>query len=136
MESTKENWGDMKRRVSVPLLSALTLGVATAAFAGSTYAGFSTTVGAYNGSGYTSYQTKAISGARGNVITTSVGGSYKVDARMQSSSGTGDWQRNLTDGDSRELQNNISARKLARVQFSNDLTTRVSVQVAGSWRSR
>lgn len=107
-----------------------------AAQAGTTYSSYSTTVGSYNGSGYTSYQTKATSGAYGNLSSSVVGGSYTVDARMTSpSGGTGSWVQSVGDNDSRSLPNSIAKGSSARVQFSNDLTTPVNVQVSGSWRS-
>ena len=58
-----------------------------------------------------------------------------VDARMQASSGTGSWVRNVTDNGSYSLPNAVSKGNSARVQFSNDLDTPVNVQVTGTWRS-
>lgn len=103
--------------------------------AGTTYSSYSTTVAPFNGSGYTSYQTKSASGTYGNLRSSTVGGSYTVDARMQASSGTGSWVRSVTDSDTRNLPNSVTKGSSARVQFSNDATTPVNVQVSGSWRS-
>ncbi len=103
--------------------------------AGTTYTSYNTTVGKFNGSGYTGYQTKASSGTYGNLRSTSVGGKYTVDARMQASSGTGSWVRSVNSNQVRNLPNSVARGSKARVQFSNDLTTPVNVQVTGSWRS-
>lgn len=111
------------------------LAVGGAAEAGTSYSGYNTTVGKFNGSGYTAYQTKTTSGAYGNLNSTTVGGSYTVDARMQSSTGTGAWVRSVGDNDSRTLPNSVSSGRSARAEFSNDATTPVDVQVSGSWRS-
>lgn len=103
--------------------------------AGTSYSGYNTTVGKFNRSGYTGYQTKAESGKYGHLKSKSVGSSYVVDARMTASSGTGSWVRNVSDNDSRNLPNSVSKGKSTRVQFSNDLDTPVNVQVTGSWKS-
>lgn len=99
--------------------------------AGTSYSGYSTTVGKFNGSGYTGYQTKSTSGKYGNLSSGTVGGNYVVDARMSS----GSWVRNVTDNDYRSLPNSVASGNSARVQFSNDFDTPVNVQVSGSWRS-
>lgn len=89
-------------------------------------------MGAFNGSGYRAYQTKAISGTNGYLGSSTVGGRYVVDARM---TGGGSWTRNLTDNRNYYLYNDILKGARTRVQFSNDLGTPVSVQVTGYWRS-
>lgn len=124
-----------KNRLAVLGLTVGLLAFGGAVQAGTSYSSYNTTVGAFNGSGYTGYQTKASSGTYGNLNSGTVGGSYTVDARMQASSGTGSWVRNVTDNDSRTLPNSVPSGTDARVQFSNDLTTPVNVQVTGSWRS-
>jgi len=103
--------------------------------AGTTYSNYNLTVGSFNGSAYTGYQTKTTTGAPGNLRTSSVGGSYTLDARMQASSGTGGWVRRVTDNDTRNLPNSVAKGSLVRLQYSNDATTPVNVQVTGSWRS-
>lgn len=60
--------------------------------AGTSYSSYSTTVGPFNGSGYTGYQVKSISGASGDLYSGTVGGS----ARRRASSGTGSWVRRVT----------------------------------------
>jgi hypothetical protein len=112
------------------------------AMAGNTLTGYNTTVGSFNGSGYSGTQTKATSGANGKVVSTSVGGSYKVDVRQQKSDGTanGAWYRDLDDGTDTGF--NVGGHvdqtynSTVRMQFSNDLTTPVSVQVVGEWCSQ
>ena len=56
----------------------------TAVSAGTTMQDYSTTVGRFNGSGYTSYQTKSSGNDKGLLYSNAVGGSYTVDARMES----------------------------------------------------
>lgn len=121
-----------------PLIAGAVLATgAGLAVAGTSYSNFSTTVGKFNGNGYTGNQTKSGSGTVANVTTSSVGGSYVVDARVQRSNGSdsGAWSRNLSDGSSRSLTNGIPSGASTRVQFSNDILTRVDVQVSGRWRS-
>lgn len=124
-----------KNKLAVLGLSVGLLAFGGAVQAGTSYSSYNTTVGAFNGSGYTGYQTKTNSGTYGNLISGTVGGSYTVDARMQASSGTGSWVRSVTDNDYRSLPNSVPSRTSARVQFSNDLITPVNVQVSGTWRS-
>jgi hypothetical protein len=51
------------------------------------------------------------------------------------SSGSGDWVRNLGDSRNVYLYNKFGKGTKVRTQFSNDLTTPVSVQVTGNWAS-
>ena len=122
--------------------SVLTMGIAlimfgTAAFAGASYSGYNTIVGKFNGCGYSGYQTKATGGANGYIMSTMVGGDYEVDVRMTSSSGSGSWLRNVTDGTWGELQGSSyqTSGTSVRAQFSNDISTPVDVQVTGQWKS-
>ncbi|MGP7819743.1 hypothetical protein ACTXGU_21795 [Niallia sp. 01092] len=108
---------------------------AGAAQASYSYSSYDTTVGKFNGSGYTSYQKKSSSGQYGSLDSRTVGGAYTVDARMTASTGTGSWVRSVGDNDFRSLPNSISAGYDTRVQFSNDLDTPVNVQVTGYWKS-
>lgn len=123
----------MKKATVAGILAASLLG-GGAAYAGQTYKSYNTTVGKFNGSGYTGYQTKSITGAAGKLDSGSVGGSYKVDARMEGSK-DGDWATEITDGSFRYLYNQSGAGSGVRVQFSNDWNTRVNVQVSGQWKS-
>lgn len=75
-----------KRKVGTVALAVGLLASAAGVSAGTSYGYYSTTVGSFNGSGYTSYQTKANSGQYGYLDSDSVGGSYVVDARMQAGS--------------------------------------------------
>ena len=108
-----------------------------AAYAGTSYESYSTTVGKFDGNGYTSYQKKASTGTDGTLQSSSVGGSHVVDARMQAQSGggTGAWARGVNDGETRTLKNSVGKSGKARVQFSTNWNTRVDVQATGSWRS-
>lgn len=124
-----------RRLLAGSVLGLALVGGMGAAHAGTAYQSFNTTVAPFNGSGYTSYQSKAVTGAAGNLSVGTVGGSYVVDARLEGPTGTGSWSRDVNDGQFRNLYNSINAGQLARVQFSNDFNTAVHVQVTGSWRS-
>lgn len=122
-------------KLAVPLAITGVVMSGAAAWAGTSYSGYSTTVPRANGSGYTAYQTKSIAGAGADLRSRSVGGKYVVDARLEAAAGTGSWARNVGDNDTRKLWNSVSSGKSARVQFSNDFNTPVNVQVSGTWRS-
>ena len=110
----------------------------TAVSAGTTMQDYSTTVGRFNGSGYTSYQTKSSGNDKGYLYSNAVGGSYTVDARMVSASGDkAKWVRDVDDNSYYDLpkHTNMNSGKSVRVEFSNDLTTPVRVQVEGQWKS-
>jgi hypothetical protein len=123
------------KKLAVLGLAVGLMSIGGAVEASTSYSSYDTTVGRFNGSGYSGYQTKTTSGAYGNLNSSSVGGSYTVDARMDATTGTGSWVRSVTDNDTRSLPNSVSSGNSARVEFSNDLTTPVNVQVTGSWRS-
>ena len=128
----------MKIFKTIALLTLILFFGGSMAYAGAEYSGYSTTVGKINGSGYTTYEVKAKSGANGNLLSYYVGGDYTVDARMQESDGTaGAWTRNIDDDNFYELDGHVNhmSGDLVRVHFSNDWTTLVSVQVEGYWRS-
>lgn len=123
------------KTIAIASMAVMMLG--TTAFAGSTFSSYSTTVGKFNGNGYSSYQTKEIDGANGAISSTSVGGGYEVDVRMNSSVGSGSWTRDLKSGTEAALPGyykQVSGTKV-RAQFSNNITTPVDVQVTGSWAS-
>jgi hypothetical protein len=107
------------------------------AWAGTSTTSYNTTVGKYNGSGYSSYQTKSISGANGWIYSEQVGGKYVVDVRMNSTAGNAPWLRNVTDGTSSSLPGvyKQNAGDSIRLKFSNDVNTPVNVQVIGTWKS-
>lgn len=107
---------------------------AGAAYAGTTFSNYNTTVGCCNGSGWTGYQTQSTTGASSSLHSYSVGADYVVDARIDGPV-DGAWDRDITDSDNRWLDNNNTSGKSVRVQFSNDLSTSVAVQVTGQWRS-
>lgn len=127
----------LKRIIAIVICISAIIGAPV--LAGTYYTAYNTTVARVNGSGYTGYQTKANSGENGYLKSTLVGGKYTVDARMQDSTSRvhGPWVRKVTDNKEYVLYSNANHKKGndMRVQFSNDLTTLVSVQVTGSWRS-
>ncbi|MDN5725230.1 MAG: hypothetical protein L0G99_04760 [Propionibacteriales bacterium] len=101
------------------------------------WSNYNTTVGRFNGNGYTGDQAKGVTDATGWLRSGTVGGDYKVDARMESISGTftSGFAR-IGDGTNVDLPNDFTEGTRVRVRFSNDLTTRVNVQVSGSWNPR
>jgi len=116
--------------------------MAATAYAGNSFTGYNTVVGKINGNGYSPTQTKATSGANGRVKSTSVGGGYTVDVRMQKSDATasGAWYRNLGSGTDTGYTVGGHVNQMygdtVRLHFSNDLTTLVDVQVIGEWMSQ
>lgn len=116
--------------------------VLTAAFTGSAMAGtaytdYNTTVGRFNGNGYSKSQTKAIGGANGYILSGVVGANYTVDVRMNCNKGNASWLRDLDDNQSKWLPGYYkqTAGESIKLQFSNDLLTPVAVQVDGRWKS-
>lgn len=128
----------MKKIKSLLALCAVLALGSTMVYAGTSYEGYSTTVGRFNGNGYTSYQAKSTSGANGYLSSRYVGQDYVVDARMQENDGTsGSWTRDIGDATLYELDGHFEHKSgdSVRVHFSNDWNTSVDVQVEGSWKS-
>lgn len=127
------------RKKIVALGTVLLLAASVTAHAGTTFENYSTTVGAFNGSGYTDTQIKATNGAAADLNSGSVGGNYVVDVRQQleNGSGSGSWTRNVDDATNYLVDGTTSqtSGSKVRLQFSNDWNTPVSVQVSGKWRS-
>ncbi|MEG0963027.1 MAG: hypothetical protein RSF88_09235 [Lachnospiraceae bacterium] len=101
---------------------------------------YSTTVGRLNGSGYTGSQTVSNSASHSAWLDSfTVGGDYVVDARVQGYSGGaykagGPWERDITDDKMYFLYSNSEVNfTQGRVNFSNDVTTPVNVQVTGEF---
>ncbi|MBK3913718.1 hypothetical protein [Listeria ivanovii] len=102
--------------------------------AGSTYANYSTTVGKFNGNGYTAYQTKKVAGQKANVKSTKTGG-YKLNVRTNSAGSNGTWSADFTNSKNIDLSNGHNKGTKTRLHFSNKITTTRDVQASGSWRS-
>ncbi|MDO5498148.1 MAG: hypothetical protein Q4F67_00530 [Propionibacteriaceae bacterium] len=118
------------------LIAGLLVGGAATADALTTYTSYNTTVGKFNGNGYTGTQRKSVSDYNGTIKSGIVGGNYQVDAVLQQWDGSrqGTWVR-IDDGTTALLHNRIPAGNSTRVRFSNDWGTRVDVQVSGSFRA-
>lgn len=143
MERTKTMFKVNKKMFATAMVMLVFVGtMSLSAFAGTSFTSYNTVVGKVNGNGYSANQTKSTSGANGRIISTSVGGNYLVDVRMQKSDGTasGDWYNNLTDnmdtGYNVDGDVGQTAGSNVRLHFSNKLTTPVDVQVIGSWCSQ
>ena len=102
--------------------------------------GFNENVGAYNGSAYTDWKSDPTDNdlyVRVNVEN--VGGSYTVDVRdnmKKISNGATDntaWVRSVGDQTAWRWQGSRTGAYKDRIEFSNDLTTPVTVNVYGSW---
>jgi len=127
----------MRRGLAVGIVTALglTLG-GTVAWADTSTAAYSTTVGAVGGYGYTAFQTKTRNGQAADVYSSSVGGSYVLSARTNSTSTLGTWTGYVvSDGTTHVLYNSQPAGTQVRAQFRNRPQTPVSVQASGTWRS-
>lgn len=111
--------------------------VGSSAYAGTASEFYATVVGRFNGIGYSYYQTKATSGKDGYISSDRVGGNYKVDVRMENSSASGSWLRNVTDGTQKAVPGHSKHTKgsQVRLRFSNDAFTPVAVAVTGYWKS-
>lgn len=125
------------RRIGVAIAVAVGLAFGgAAAWAGTTYTDYSTTVARLNGYGYTAFQVKTATGTAANLRSTNVGNNYQVSARTNSPFGTGTWTGYVVDdGTTHNLQNDLSSGSNVRAQFRNRPQTTVQVQVDGSWRS-
>ncbi|MCQ4925156.1 hypothetical protein CIW83_05345 [Tissierella sp. P1] len=123
-----------KGNVSMLLIALIIMG-SVSAYAGTSWSSFSTTVPRFNGSGYTSYQTKSISSEDAEVDIDYVGGDYEVDIRLVSQNRNSKWERNVVDGMFFYIPNSVQAGERCRLEISNDLSTPVKVQVEGEWRS-
>lgn len=112
---------------------------APAAFGAYTYSGYDAQVGRFNGNGYTGSQSKAAADASAEIVSNQVGGNYNVDACLVSASANicllSPWVR-VGDNATYQVSNAAGAGAQVRIRFSNDLTTRVNVQVTGKWRAR
>lgn len=128
----------MKQRrswIALTVGAGLVLG-GTSAWAGTTYVNYSTTVGAFNGYGYSGYQTKTTANTAANLSSSNVGANYQVSARTHSPFGTGTWTGYVVDdGTTHNLQNSVASGSNVRAQFRNRPQTPVSVQVDGKFRS-
>lgn len=60
------------------VVASVLVGLGTVAEAGQSFSNFSTTVGRFGGSGYTSYQTKAVTGQRADVYLFNNGGTESM----------------------------------------------------------
>lgn len=111
--------------------------------AGHNYEGYNKDVGAYNGSAWSIYQRHT--GLNGTELITvqhkTTSGDYTVDIRAQRNTGANvytAWARNIGDNrfitfDRHPILQSINAYH--RLEFSNDLTTPVKVNVVGSFKT-
>ncbi|EHJ02187.1 hypothetical protein CDLVIII_5719 [Clostridium sp. DL-VIII] len=124
----------MKRKIAIILGMAL-ISSSVTAFA-SSYGSYNTTVGKIAGYGYSGYLQQITTGASPSVDSTYVGGDYLVSVRAQDDNGnTGSWTSDL--GDDTCCYLSVSNKFLkddnVRLQFKNNLSTTVNVQVSGTW---
>ena len=123
--------------VTAALLAAVALGAPAAAWAGTSFAGYSVTIGAGGGNGYTGAQTKANGSASGNVNVTSVGNGSTVGASMMKNNGSSEGEKRyeLGAGYSATLPNSISGGSSVKMKMWGSPFWFVAVQANGTWRS-
>lgn len=114
------------------VVSTLTFAGAVSAWAGSNVTTYNTTVGSRNGYGYTGWRTKAIQNHDVYLLMYSVGGNYVVDLRIDGHTNMA-WSRNVGDNHQLLMDDWNAVGTSERIQFSNDLSTPVDVQVTGEW---
>lgn len=122
--------------IAIGLCCVTLLGIT--ALAGTKFEFYDTTVGKVNGNGYTGFQTKVTTGAAADLYSYIVGGNYEVDVRQIDTKGNnGSWCRNVVDDQDRFVDGHSghTAGSSVRLQFSNNLTTVVDIQVQGQWAS-
>ena len=127
-----------RRMTAVTLATVALVGAAGVANATYSYKSYDTVVGKFNGNGYSGEQQKTDAYEDGQIKSSSVGGPYKVDARLENSNGAAvgsSWVR-VDDGSDKALPNLINRGWQTRVHFSNDLGTRVNVAVKGKFIAR
>ena len=124
---------------AIVITSAILMLFGSSVYAGTSMKNYDTTVGRFNGNGYTGYQTKSYDIDKGYLYSNAVGGNYTVDVRMISSKNKkAKWVRDIDDNTYYSIptnKNDIKSGDSVRLQFSNDLTTPVAVQVSGKWKS-
>ncbi len=129
------------KRARVVLGAALTVGLlastAVASWATTTYQSYNVTIPKLGGDGYTSTQKKTETDRAAQVRSTTVGGSYKADGCVVSSSswiclgGTLRFDDN-TYGD---LWNAVVSGNQVRIKFRTASYSVVNVAASGTWRA-
>lgn len=116
---------------------AVVLILGSCVFAGTTMQEYQTNVGWFNGSGYSKYQTKIYGGEDGFMYSNAVGGNYVVDVRMHAKVGSGAWVRGVNDNRYYCVPSTRKQKEgtQVRLKFSNKITTPVTVEVVGRWKS-
>lgn len=103
-----------------------------------TYSPYSLKVAPFNTSEWTESQVKANPWQGADIKSTSVGGGYKVDARMIGSGAYGPWTRGIVSGkqySATAISDKHVVGTKTQLEFSNGLTTPVQVAISGTWRS-
>lgn len=120
------------------IIAAGLIGAGGAAQAGTTYVGFSATLPNLQQGWKSPLQVKSRAGVSGNVKITSVGGEYRVNARMcNSSAGTcGPQITGINDRGFAVLKNGFSSGQKVKMQLFQNPWSPVSVDTVGSWRSQ
>lgn len=118
-------------------LTAALVSRAAAAYAGTGYESFSTTIGAGGTAAYTGSQTKATSNASGNFAPSFIGASRTISARQyrNSDGARGTERTGVAAGDNVTQPNSFSAGNGVRTEIAGNFTWSTSTQVDGTWRS-
>lgn len=123
----------MKKKFSILVLTGALLLTGGIASAGTSYVTYYAYVPGFNGSAFTEdTQTKTYGSRSANLRVDRLG--KAMDARLFATQHRGPWHR-ITKDTTYSLSNSTPAGTLTSVEFSNDLTTPVTVFVGGVWRS-
>ena len=130
-----------KRKIAMGLtgfaVAGVLVGSAGAAFAGTSYTNFSTTVGAAGSAAYSNSQTKSTTSATGSVNPTFIGAGRTVSARMyrNSDGAQGTEHTGVSAGSTVPQENKFGSGQTVRTEFAGNWTWTNSTQIDGRWKS-
>ncbi|WP_148499999.1 hypothetical protein [Paenibacillus ihumii] len=128
-----------KKRLCILTLSVSLLVMGSSVFAGTSWSSEeSKSLPGWNGSAYSSTQTKADIGQAGLQMNATEG--YEIDVRTEGTSGNsngvnGSWVRDVKGGNTYNLSAPQSKGDNLRLHFSSNLTTTKSTNIVYKWRS-
>jgi hypothetical protein len=128
-----------KKKIAFLSVSASLLVMGSSVFAGTSWSSQeSKSLPGWNGSAYSSTQTKAAVGQAGLQMNATEG--YEIDVRTEGTSGNsngvnGSWVRDVLGGNTYSLSAPQAAGDNLRLHFSSNLTTTASTNIVYKWRS-
>lgn len=113
------------------------VGGSTAAFAGTSYTNFSTTVGSFGSAAYSNSQTKSSTSATGYSNPTFIGAGRTVSSRMyrNSDGARGTEHTGVSAGSTVPQENSFGSGQTVRTEFAGNPTIPTSTQIDGRWKS-